>query len=65
MNRRASTILALLLPICTAMARDIPLADVLARPREFNGKRIAVTGYYVAATETSYLFTTREPARSF
>lgn len=58
-------ILGLVLPLCTAAARDIPLADILARPHEFNGKRIAVTGYYVVATETSCLFTTRAAANRF
>jgi hypothetical protein len=59
-----SAILALL-AICTATAQDIPLSQVLAKPLEFNGKRVAVTGYYVAATETSCLFTTRGAAKRF
>jgi hypothetical protein len=54
-----------LLWINTVTARDIPLAEILARPREFNGKHVAVTGYYIAATETSCLFTTPDAAKRF
>jgi len=65
MKRGAFTTLALVLFVWTAAARDIPLADILGRPREFNGKRVAVIGYYVAGTETSCLFTTRDAAKRF
>ncbi len=65
MKRCSLPLLALLLLRCVATARDIPLGDILGRPREFNGKRIAVTGYYVAGTETSCLFTTRDAAKRF
>jgi hypothetical protein len=65
MKRGASAALLLVFSLCTAVARDIPLAEVLAKPRDFDGKRVAVTGYYVAATETSCLFTTRDAAKRF
>jgi hypothetical protein len=65
MKLSATAALVLVVSICTVAARDIPLAKVLARPREFNGKRVAVTGYYVVATETSCLFTTRDAAKRF
>jgi hypothetical protein len=65
MKRGAFATLVFVVSVCAAAARDIPLADVLARPREFNGKRVAVTGYYVAGTETSCLFTTRNAAKRF
>jgi hypothetical protein len=65
MKSRAFATLALMLAACAAAARDIPLADILAKPSEFNGKRVAVTGYYVAKTETSCLFTTRDAAKRF
>ena len=65
MHKIAPAALVGLLWISTAAARDIPLADILARPHEFNGKRVAVIGYYVAATETSCLFTTRDAAKRF
>jgi hypothetical protein len=64
-HKFAATAFLGLLWISTVTARDIPLAQILARPREFNGKRVAVTGYYVAATETSCLFTTRAAAKRF
>jgi len=65
MKRGASATVLLVLSVCTAVARDIPLAEVLAKPRDFDGKRVALTGYYVAATETSCLFTTRDAAKRF
>jgi hypothetical protein len=65
MKRSVFATLTLVVSVCTAAARDIPLADILARPREFNGKRVAVTGYYVAGTETSCFFTTRDAAKRF
>jgi hypothetical protein len=64
MKLRVSALVALL-SVCTAAAQDIPVAQLLSRPRYFNGKRVPVTGYYVAATETSCLFTTREAAKRF
>ena len=64
MKLRVSAIF-LLLSVCTVTAQDIPLAKLLSRPRQFNGKRVAVTGYYLAETETSCLFTTREAAKHF
>ena len=57
--------LTMVLSLSTAIARDIPLTEVLSRPDHFNGKRVAVTGYYVAGNEESCLFTTREAARRF
>ena len=65
MHRVVIAALLGLLWISTATARDIPLADILARPHDFNGKRVTVTGYYIAATETSCLFTTRAAAKRF
>jgi hypothetical protein len=65
MKRGGFAALALVLSVCTAAAQDIPLADILARPCEFNGKRVVVTGYYLVATETSCLFTTRDAAKRF
>src|SRR4051794_6141062 len=65
MKRSVFATLTLVVSVCTAATRDIPLADILGRPREFNGKRVAVIGYYVAGTETSCLFTTRDAAKRF
>jgi hypothetical protein len=65
MKHGAFATLALVLFAWTAAARDIPLAEILAKPRAFNGKRVAVTGYYLVETETSCLFTTRDAAKRF
>jgi hypothetical protein len=63
MKRCCLPLIILLVLRCAVAAGNIPLSKVLARPRDFDGKRIAVTGYYFASTETSCLFTTREAAR--
>jgi hypothetical protein len=63
MKRCCLPLIILFVLRCAAIAGDIPLSKVLARPRDFNGKRIAVTGYYFASTETSCLFTTRDAAK--
>lgn len=65
MKRNAYVMLTMLVSLSTATPRDIPLTEVLSKPDHFNGKRVAVTGYYVAGTEESCLFTTREAARRF
>src|SRR5437660_9451512 len=57
------TLFLMLLSVCTAIARDFTVGELLARPGQFNGKRVAVTGYYVAANEESSLFTTRDAAK--
>jgi hypothetical protein len=46
-----------------ASAKDITVAQVLASPRRFDGKRLSVVGYYFVAYEDSYLFTTRGAAK--
>jgi hypothetical protein len=53
----------ILLAFSAATAKDVTVAQVLAHPREFAGKRVSVTGFYVAANEESNLFTTREAAK--
>ena len=63
MKLRAWTLFLMLLSVCTATARDFTVGELLATPRQFNGKRVAVTGYYVAANEESSLFTTRAAAK--
>jgi hypothetical protein len=54
-----------LLSISTSTARDIQVGELLANPQQFEGRRVAVIGYYVAATETSCLFSTRDAAKRF
>ena|SRR5437867_11029298 len=41
-------------------AADFTVAQVLAHPDRFNGKRISVTGYYVAGNEESCLYPSAE-----
>ena len=55
----------LLLSVCITKGQDIALDQVLAWPRHFNGKHVAVTGSYVAGTEVSCLFKTRDVAKRF
>jgi hypothetical protein len=52
----------ILLAFSAATAEDVTVAQVLARPREFVGKRVSVTGFFVAANEESSLYITRESA---
>jgi hypothetical protein len=65
MKYRTATLLALSLLVSSVSAKDVSVRELLARPQHFNGKRVAVTGYYLVATETSCLFTTREAAKHF
>jgi hypothetical protein len=53
----------ILLAFSAATAEDVTVAQVLARPREFVGKRVSVTGFFVAANEESSLYITRESAK--
>jgi len=62
MKARLPTI-GLILIAFSATAKDLTVEQLLARPREFSGKRVSVTGFYVAANEESSLFITREAAK--
>jgi hypothetical protein len=46
-----------------ASAEEVTVAQVLASPRQFNGKRISLVGYYVVANEESCLFRTQRAAK--
>ena len=52
-----------LLAFSSVAGKDLTVAQVLAHPRDFAGKRISVTGFYVAANEESNLYITPEAAK--
>ena len=54
-HRVHSPVLLLLLLASTAAAAppELTVSQLLTRPRQFNGRRVAVTGYYYADFETS------------
>jgi hypothetical protein len=60
-------IITILLMACTAkrQAGDLTVVEVLKRGREFDGKRVAVIGYYVSGIEESCLWSTPEAASHF
>jgi hypothetical protein len=62
MMRRAALVLVLSLFVHAAEARDLSIHDLLATPRQFNGKRVSVIGYFVAAHEEICLYPTRKAA---
>jgi hypothetical protein len=63
MKARLPAMGLILLAFSAASAKDLTVRQLLAHPREFAGKRVSVTGFYVAANEESNLFTTREAAK--
>jgi len=56
---------ALLFTSCTATRHpgDLTVAELFQRGREFNGKRVAVIGYYVAGVEQTCLYTSPDAER--
>jgi hypothetical protein len=60
---RSAIILFLSLVVHAASAQDLSIKDVAARPTHFNGKRVSVIGYFVAAHEECCLYTSRKAAR--
>jgi hypothetical protein len=44
---------------CTAKRQsgDVTVAELFERPSDFNGKRVAVIGYYVSGLEETSLYT--------
>ena len=53
---------SLLLCVCTAKKQpgDLTVQELLQRGTEFDGKRVAVTGYYEAVLEQACLYPTKE-----
>jgi hypothetical protein len=52
---------------CTAKREkgDLSVAELLKRGREFDGKHVAVIGYYVSGVEETCLWSTPEAANHF
>jgi hypothetical protein len=63
MKPQLSAIVLTLLAFSAVSGKDFTVAQVLAHPRDFAGKRISITGFYVAANEESSLYVTREAAK--
>jgi hypothetical protein len=63
MKPQFSAIVLMLLAFSAVSGKDLTVAQVLAHPRDFSGKRISITGFYVAANEESNLYITREAAK--
>jgi hypothetical protein len=63
--RYAGVFLALIFASCTAKQRpgDLTVAGLFKRGREFDGKRVAAIGYYVAGVEQTCLYSSPEAER--
>ena len=61
---RSALILLLSLIVHAAAARDLSIQDLVSRPMHFNGKRVSVIGYFVAAHEECCLYPSRKAAHS-
>ena len=59
---RTAIVFVLVLFVRAAAARDLSVYDVVARAKQFNGKRVSVIGYFVAAHEEICLYPTRKAA---
>jgi hypothetical protein len=62
MIRPTTVVFYLLLFVHAAAARDLSIHDLATRPMHFNGKRVSVIGYFVAAHEEICLYPTRKAA---
>jgi hypothetical protein len=60
-------LVAILLVACTAkrQAGDLTVGELFRRGREFDGKHVAVIGYYVSGLEETCLWSTPEAANHF
>ena len=63
MKPQLAAIVLMLLAFSEVSGKDFTVSQVLAHPREFAGKRISITGFYVAANEESNLYITPEAAK--
>jgi hypothetical protein len=62
MMSRTALVFVLMLFVRAAAAYDFSVYDVVAKAKQFNGKRVSVIGYFVAAHEEICLYPTRKAA---
>ena len=65
-RRRLALLLSLFLLASSASATplEVTVAQLFAKPRQFDGRRVAVTGYYYADSETSSLYVSAAAKKS-